>query len=161
GSILGVERFARAALIPVDDAEVLFEVQLPLQRRRVVDHREAGARLDQQQHRAGPGGPAHQRPLRRPSEVEAVEGVDLVVVTIVVHRAAPSRRCTPPIWRTKSGPKAAAGVNAPASGRSTRACAASTIASAAKAYPSPSSSSDVTPPASSAACAQTRLRNGG
>src|SRR5262249_60077309 len=55
------------------------------------------------------------------------------------HPRAPSRsrRDTPSICSTKSAPNAAAGVKAPASGRSPSRLAASTMAAAANAYPSP------------------------
>ena len=66
------QRQASAALIPIHDSEGLFESKQLLEAARLVDDRQTGTELHQQQHRIRDITPAHSDPLRCGSEVNCL-----------------------------------------------------------------------------------------
>jgi len=64
-------------LIPVDDGEVFLQSEELLEAAGVVEHREARALLDQQEHRVGPTRAADTDPLGGVAELHCVKRVDL------------------------------------------------------------------------------------
>jgi hypothetical protein len=65
-----------AALVPVDDREVLFEMQVSFEGRDLVDHGQARALLDQQQHRVRRVVAADSYPLGHTADGDGFEGVE-------------------------------------------------------------------------------------
>ena len=76
-ALVSSERPTAASLIPVDDGEVLLQSKELLEATDLVDHGQARALLDQQEHRVGGIRAADADPLGRVAELYWVERVDL------------------------------------------------------------------------------------